>query len=34
MITSKTFHIFVSSTFSDMKEEHNALLKNVIPIRR
>ena len=29
--TSKTFRIFVSSTFSDLKEERNALQKNVFP---
>ena len=28
---SKTFRIFVSSTFSDLKEERNALQKNVFP---
>lgn len=30
-VTSRTFRIFVSSTFSDMKEERNALQKNVFP---
>lgn len=29
--TSRTFRIFVSSTFSDLKEERNALQKNVFP---
>ncbi|MFX0205549.1 MAG: DUF4062 domain-containing protein, partial [Candidatus Hodarchaeota archaeon] len=29
--TSKTFRIFVSSTFSDLKEERNALQRNVFP---
>lgn len=29
--TSKTFRIFVSSTFSDLKEERNALQKHVFP---
>ena len=29
--TSKTFRIFVSSTFSDLKEERNALQENVFP---
>lgn len=28
---SKTYRIFVSSTFSDLKEERNALQKNVFP---
>jgi hypothetical protein len=28
---SRTFRIFVSSTFSDLKEERNALQKNVFP---
>lgn len=28
---SKTFRIFVSSTFSDLKEERNALQKEVFP---
>lgn len=28
---SKTFRIFVSSTFSDLKEERNALQKHVFP---
>jgi hypothetical protein len=28
---SKTFRIFVSSTFSDLKEERNALQKLVFP---
>jgi len=30
-IVNKTFRIFVSSTFSDMKEERNALQKYVFP---
>jgi hypothetical protein len=30
-IASKTFRIFVSSTFNDLKEERNALQKNVFP---
>ncbi len=30
-LASKTFRIFVSSTFSDMKGERNALQKNVFP---
>ena len=30
-LTSKTFRIFVSSTFSDLKEERNALGENVFP---
>jgi len=30
-LASKTFRIFVSSTFSDLKEERNALQKNVFP---
>ncbi|MDO8728066.1 MAG: DUF4062 domain-containing protein [Candidatus Methanoperedens sp.] len=30
-LTSRTFRIFVSSTFSDLKEERNALQKNVFP---
>ncbi len=30
-LTSKTFRIFVSSTFSDLKEERNALQENVFP---
>jgi len=30
-ITSKTFRIFVSSTFSDLKEERNALQRKVFP---
>jgi Domain of unknown function (DUF4062) len=29
--TSRTFRIFVSSTFSDLKEERNALQKYVFP---
>lgn len=29
--TSQTFRIFVSSTFSDLKEERNALQKYVLP---
>ena len=29
--TSKTFRIFISSTFSDLKEERNALQKQVFP---
>lgn len=29
--TSKTFRIFVSSIFSDLKEERNALQKHVFP---
>ncbi|MFQ5770791.1 MAG: DUF4062 domain-containing protein, partial [bacterium] len=29
--TSKTFRIFVSSTFTDLKEERNALQKYVFP---
>jgi hypothetical protein len=28
---SRTFRIFVSSTFSDLKEERNALQKEVFP---
>jgi hypothetical protein len=28
---SRTFRIFVSSTFSDLKEERNALQKKVFP---
>ena len=28
---SKTFRIFVSSTFSDLKEERNALQEHVFP---
>lgn len=28
---SKTFRIFVSSTFSDLKAERNALQKHVFP---
>ena len=32
--TSRTFCIFVSSTFSDLKEERNALQKNVFPMLR
>jgi hypothetical protein len=31
---SKTFRIFVSSTFSDLKEERNALQKYVFPLLR
>ena len=30
-LTSKTFRIFVSSTFNDLKEERNALQENVFP---
>lgn len=30
-LISKTFRVFVSSTFSDLKEERNALQKNVFP---
>jgi hypothetical protein len=30
-IVNKTFRIFVSSTFSDLKEERNALQRNVFP---
>jgi len=30
-LTSKTFRIFVSSTFSDLEEERNALQENVFP---
>jgi len=29
--TSRTFRIFVSSTFSDLDAEHNALQKQVFP---
>jgi hypothetical protein len=29
--TSRTFRIFVSSTFSDLKEERNALQERVFP---
>jgi hypothetical protein len=29
--TSRTFRIFVSSTFSELKEERNALQKYVFP---
>ena len=29
--TSRTFRIFVSSTFSDLKEERNALQQHVFP---
>jgi hypothetical protein len=29
--TNRTFRIFVSSTFSDLKEERNALHKEVFP---
>ena len=29
--TSKTFRVFVSSTFSDLKDERNALQKDVFP---
>ena len=31
VLSSKTFHIFVSSTFSDTKEERNALQRKVFP---
>jgi hypothetical protein len=30
-IVNKTFRIFVSSTFSDLKEERNALQREVFP---
>jgi len=30
-VTSKTFRIFVSSTFSDLKEERNTLSREVFP---
>ena len=30
-MTGKTFRIFVSSTFSDLKEERNALQEKVFP---
>jgi len=30
-LSNKTFRIFISSTFSDMKEERNALQKEVFP---
>ena len=33
-LTSKTFRIFVSSTFNDLKEERNALQENVFPTLR
>ena len=29
--STKTFRVFVSSTFSDLKEERNALQKKVFP---
>ncbi len=32
--TTRTFRIFVSSTFSDMKEERNALQREVFPLLR
>ena len=31
MQTTRTFRIFVSSTFADLKEERNALQKDVFP---
>jgi hypothetical protein len=31
VLSSKTFHIFVSSTFSDTKEERSALQRKVFP---
>jgi hypothetical protein len=30
-LASRTFRVFVSSTFSDLKEERNALQKEVFP---
>jgi hypothetical protein len=34
VLASRTFRIFVSSTFSDLKEERNALQEKVFPNSR